>query len=621
MNVIDTGGLDEKGEMNNIIKNQVEKAVLLSDAVVFMIDGKAGLTSLDEHFAHWIRKRALSKSALATLPANHVRPKVILAINKTEGAKSNDFVLETMAEAYKLGFGEPILISAAHGDGMADLGLALLDVAKQRGCEVEGISKADRRKAAKVVRRRKEFLERLDKESSPVAAAPAELEELPASSAEETGAVIPAVEAEKELPEDLQYRNLPEDVRRALEANNFHEEKDRVIQVAIMGRPNVGKSTLLNALIGEERVITGPLPGLTRDAISVQWEAHGRTFRLIDTAGLTRIQPNHSKLSDVPIRKHDTVVQALQRKAAAVTVPLPGRDKVSIEENPSQFSEQIAELALLSSLQALRYAQVVFVVVDSAQGKFHKLDLQLIQKCYEEGRSVIVIANKADLLRELRVGLAEYEGQVAQHIQRSIHDFHHELPVIACSALTKHGVSRILERAIDTHEQYSKRVPTWVLNRWLKDTMVTIRPARVANKAVHCKYLIQTHIRPPTFLVFANVLHLPPQLETFILNNLQKDFQLQGVPIRLHTKKSKGRAVKVHLLKHGRQTKRGQGRGEAKGKLKKVKQKEGETSVDVRGRHFFRRRERRTKINLRRRRDSRLRKRSSRKIKPWMMKG
>jgi GTP-binding protein len=615
LNVIDTGGLDETGEMNQNIRKQVEKAVFQSDIILFLVDGRAGVTPVDEKFAQWIRKNLFSPSKSKGLDSStssieRKMPKVILALNKTEGARLSDAVIESIAESCRLGFGEPLMISATHGEGMADLGLAFFEEAKQRGLPHETeIGKADRRKAAKVMKRREERRkesERANKKSGKTKEKEKE-KEINSSSAlggEGVGAV-------GEEAMEITERISPE-VARVLADSNFKPVRDNAIQIAIMGRPNVGKSTLLNALIGEERVITGPLPGLTRDAISVEWQAHDRLFRLIDTAGLTRVRTNTDLLTEVPVRRHESMIKILESKSSQASIMLPGKNLVSIEENPSQFSEQISEMSLISSLQALKYAQVVLVVVESAQGQFQKIDLQLIKKCYEEGRSVIVIANKSDLLQEKsssssQRNLDEYEKQVSEHIKESIHSFQHDLPVIACSALTREGLSRILSQAIHVHDQYSKKLPTWVLNEWLKDVLVTLPTFRDGAKTIQCKYMLQSKTRPPTFLLFTNVLEIPIPLERFILNQLQKDFQFQGIPLRLEIKKSKGREVKKELLSHGKQRRRGAGQGEFKGKFKKIEVKDDETVVDRRGKVFYNKRLRRMKINVRRRRDTRLR--------------
>jgi GTP-binding protein len=609
LNVIDTGGLDETGEMNQNIRKQVEKAVFQSDIILFLVDGRAGVTPVDEKFAQWIRKnlfspsksKGLDSSSSSSFSIERKMPKVILALNKTEGARLSDAVIEAIAESCRLGFGEPLMISATHGEGMADLGLAFFEEAKQRGLPYETeIGKSDRRKAAKVMKRREEQrkeAERANKKGK--------------KKEKEINSVAGGEERAGEEAIEITERISPE-VARVLADSNFKPVRDNAIQIAIMGRPNVGKSTLLNALIGEERVITGPLPGLTRDAISVEWQAHDRLFRLIDTAGLTRVRTNTDLLTEVPVRRHESMIKILESKSSQASIMLPGKNLVSIEENPSQFSEQISEMSLISSLQALKYAQVVLVVVESAQGQFQKIDLQLIKKCYEEGRSVIVIANKSDLLHEKsssssQRNLDEYEKQVSEHIKESIHSFQHDLPVIACSALTREGLSRILSQAIHVHDQYSKKLPTWVLNEWLKDVLVTLPTFRDGAKTIQCKYMLQSKTRPPTFLLFTNVLEIPIPLERFILNQLQKDFQFQGIPLRLEIKKSKGREVKKELLSHGKQRRRGAGQGEFKGKFKKIEVKEDETVVDKRGKVFYNKRLRRMKINVRRRRDTRLR--------------
>lgn len=180
--------------------------------------------------------------------------------------------------------------------------------------------------------------------------------------------------------------------------------EERIIQLAIMGRPNVGKSTLLNAFIQEERSITGPMPGLTRDAVTAEWQHENRIFRLVDTAGLTRIRTNKQLLGIMQDKEKrlsvlsDKIGFVGTNEKVDTSVKLPGREFVNPELDPSQFSYQISEYALMSAMNALRYAQVVLLVVEGSQGTFSKLDLQLASKCLEEGRGLVIAANKGGIV-------------------------------------------------------------------------------------------------------------------------------------------------------------------------------------------------------------------------------
>lgn len=491
LSVIDTGGLDDRGAVSLHIQDQVEKALGEADVVLFLLDAKTGVTSLDQHFARWLRVRMGSGSA---------KKQVLVLANKTEGAHLSNHVLDTLADALRLGLGEPIPISAAHGEGMADLAVALLDMARAGGFD-DGDDESGGKKSSR------------DSTAPPIAL------------------------------------------------------EDRTIQLAIMGRPNVGKSTLVNAFIGQDRLITGPTPGLTRDAIHIAWAYQGRNFRLVDTAGLTRLRPDKTLLSAAEESRRAAVIDSAGPAGyvqPGKPVSLPGIDLMDPELDPSQFSFQVSELALISALNALRFAQVVLLVVDGAQGRFSAVDVQLARKCLEEGRGLVICGNKKDLMLGQGVSSNEYEKGIRRHCDEFFREFG-DVPVVTAAALTGNGTRRLLDTVLEVHDAWSKRVPTWVLNKWIKDVMVTAAPPRQGGRALKLKYMTQVKARPPTFALFCNVPALPGFFERFVRARLQSDFSLRGVPIRFEVRKTAGSAVQRPLLKQGKHTRRGVGHGEGRG--------------------------------------------------------
>lgn len=509
LTVLDTGGLDNRGAISTHIQDQVQKALFDADVVLFMIDAKAGVTSLDQHFARWLRTKMGQQKQEFEQQQNGIvsSKRVIVIANKAEGAHMNAQVIDTMSDALRLGLGEPVPISASHGDGMADLAVSLIDVARNLGC-ADGETDDHEKTASN----------RLD-------------------------------------GVDLEGKNVPI----ALE--------DKTIQLAVMGRPNVGKSTLINAFLGEERVITGSTPGLTRDAVHVQWEFKGRNFCLVDTAGLTRLRPDKSLMSAAEENKRQQISATIGPSSyiqPGKIVSLPGIDIMDPEADPSQFSYQVSELALMSALNALRFAQVVLIVVDGDQGKFSKVDMQLARKCLEEGRALVIAGNKKDLVLARGVSSNQYEEGIRRHTEEFLREFG-QVPVITCTALEGNGAKRLLETVVAVHDAWSKRVPTWVLNKWIKDVMVTAPPTRAGGKVLKLKYMTQIKARPPTFALFCNADEIPGFFERFLRSRIQKDFQLEGVPLRFEVRKTSGAEVNASLLKQGKHTRRGVGHGEGRG--------------------------------------------------------
>eukprot|EP01036_Dinobryon_divergens_P032141 gene32141-41673_t len=532
--VIDTGGLDDRGAVSSQVQTQVELAMNESDVVLFMLDSRVGVTALDLHFARWIRKTVHEKGD----PSNNNKREVVILANKAEGAHMSEQIMDTFAEASRLGFGEPLLISASHGDGLADLAQNLFQSATRLGKLLDDVKPKP-------------------KEDSP------ENDEVRVGKGKVSSA-IPVV--------------------------------DRTIQVAIMGRPNVGKSSLLNAFVGTERVITGPTAGLTRDSVQVQWEHKDRLFQLVDTAGLRRLRANPDLCKQGVLEdKFATKVNNLGTDVASESASLarreakegklPGRADYDPEQDPSQYSRQVAELALQSALNSLRFAQVVLLVVESPTGVLTPLELQLIHRCLLEGRGLVIAVNKLDLLidpsrfpgkkqkkiinsdseyqsedaagevmgevitdKSTVFEVKDFEAAVRGHCNDIVKEFG-SVPIVICSVKENYNVKRLLDVAIAVHDAWSKRMSTWILNGWLRDALITAAPARVGNKTLKVKYMTQVKSRPPTFTLFCNMAELPGFFERFLKSRLQRDFKLEGVPIRFTVKKTEGKETDTNLLK------------------------------------------------------------------------
>lgn len=526
LDIIDTGGIDDRGAVTADIKVQVSASLNVADVIFFMLDARAGVTAIDESIAKWVRK---SVGMLCNADPEKKIDIVVLA-NKTEGGILSDKILNSIDDALRFGLGNPVPISATHGDGLGELTQVLLEIVKKRGIFLEDVEKVEHK-------------------------ADISLEE-------------------------------------------------RVIQLAIMGRPNVGKSTMLNAFVGESRVITGPTAGLTRDAITVEWQFDDRKFRLVDTAGLNRVRTDQRLLQgEADKRKHAlfnsigiNVTGGRKFPKANISVPLPGTQTMHPEEDPSQFSTKISELALISALNALKYAQVVLLVVEGSQGKFSKVDLQLAQKCLAEGRGLVIAANKADIISKDGISAKQYEDGVRLHCENFMREFGH-VPVIACTATDGNsaGMDELLRTVVKTHDGWSRRISTWVLNRWLRDALVVNPPPRIGSRAITVKYITQVKSRPPAFTMFCNSSEVPRFFERFLRNKLQSDFKLEGIPVRISFRKTKGTATNKALLKLGKHTRRGVGRGEGRRSVTKEKR--------VRDAHMNRQK---NPQDTRRRRDSRL---------------
>lgn len=403
--LLDTAGWETAGgeALEARMRRFTERAIEGSDVVLFLIDARSGILPLDQSFANWLRKRSA---------------KVILVANKCEGRAGQ----QGLAEAHGLGLGEPIPVSAEHGEGLSDLHEAL-----------------------------GRHIEPMPEEADP----------------DEAEAVDPDLE---DVPEG------------------------RPLLLAIVGRPNVGKSTLLNRLVGEERVLTGPEAGITRDSIRVEWEWRGRPVRLVDTAGMRRRSRIDAKL-----------------EAASVA----------------------------DSLDTIRLADVVVVVLDAAD-MAEKQDLNIAGWVIEEGRALVIAVNKTDLLADDQSESSKQWRKLRDRLEMSFSQVK-DVAIVGFSALTGRGVERLLPKVFETYEIWNKRVTTPKLNRWLREMEVLHPPPLAPNgRRIRLRFMTQIKRRPPTFILSVSQ---PQELGNdylrFLTNRLRDDFDMPGVPIRLSMRKPK----------------------------------------------------------------------------------
>jgi GTP-binding protein len=381
------------------MRAQTEAALVGASAALFVVDGRAGLTEADRHFARWLRV--------------HAGVPVILVVNKAEGRAGEDARLE----AYELGLGEPVAISAEHGEGMADLFEALAPV-----------------------------LDPLQ---------PAEDEE------------------EEELDEETKQARA----------------EAAPLKLAIVGRPNAGKSTLVNRLLGEQRLVTGPEAGITRDSITIDWEWQGRPVQLIDTAGL---------------RKNARVVDKLEKLSAADT------------------------------RHSIDFAEVVVLLLDATLG-LEGQDLRIADAVLSEGRALVIALNKWDI--------AQDQSRLFNGVRAALDDGLSQVkgvPLLTVSGATGKGLDTLLKVAFETRSAWTRRVPTSALNRWFEAALERNPPPAPGGRRIKLRYITQARSRPPTFAVFGNRLEeLPDSYQRYLVNSLREDLGLDGLPIRLNFRSRK----------------------------------------------------------------------------------
>ncbi|WP_347140489.1 ribosome biogenesis GTPase Der [Paracoccus sp. SSK6] len=405
--VIDSAGLEmaDDDSLQGRMRRLTERAVDEADICLFVIDARVGVTAADEYFAEILRRRA-----------KHV----IVAANKAEGRAGESGAME----AWALGLGEPLRISAEHGEGMDDLYRALLPLADQIEAE----------------------------RPAPVAA-----------------------ETDVDLSD--------EDAETGEGAEDWRPSAARPLQLAVIGRPNAGKSTLINKIIGEDRLLTGPEAGITRDSISVSTTFMGTPMRIFDTAGM--------------------------RKRAKVI-------------------DKVEKLSVADGLRAVRFAEVVVVLLDVAI-PFEQQDLRIADFAETEGRAVVVAANKWDLeddkpqkLNELRANFEKLLPQLKG------------APLVTVSARTGKGLDRLHAAILKAHEVWNRRVSTARLNRWLEAMTESHPPPAPGGRRIRLRYMTQVKTRPPAFIVKAtHTDKLPESYQRYLVNGLRQDFDMPGTPIRL----------------------------------------------------------------------------------------
>ena len=381
--VIDTAGFEDEdpASLPGRMRKQTEAAVREADVALFLIDAREGVTPLDEEIARWLRAEDTP---------------VIVAANKAEGRQGEQGRLD----AFRLGFGEPLAISAEHGEGVVDLFESLRPFVEREEAEADG---------------------------------------------EEPG--------------------------------------EGPLKLAIVGRPNAGKSTLVNRMLGEERMITGPEAGITRDSISLEWEWQGRPVRLVDTAGL--------------------------RKRAKV-------------------DDKLEWLSTQDTRRSIDYAEVVVLLLDATRG-LESQDLRIADQVVEEGRALLIALNKWDV--------AENASALFNGVKAALEEGLSQLkgvPVLTVSAATGKGIDQLLGAAFELRDAWSRRVTTGELNRWFERAIEANPPPAPGGKRIKLRYITQVKSRPPSFVVFGTrVDQLPESYRRYLLNSMRRDLKLGAIPLRM----------------------------------------------------------------------------------------
>jgi GTP-binding protein len=399
--IIDTAGLEESApeSLAGRMRAQTEAAIADADAVFFLIDARAGILPDDRAFANLLRRSG--------------KPAILVA-NKAEGRGG----LARSYEAFELGLGDPVPISAEHAEGLADLYDALRAAVPEK-----------------------------------TAPPPADDEEDAAEPAPDAGP------AQK------------------------HVQDLRPIRIAVVGRPNAGKSTLINRLLGEERLVTGPEAGITRDAIAVPLTWQGRLFEVYDTAGLRR------------------------------------RSKVE---------GKLEKLSVADTLEAIRFAEVVVLLIDASIA-FEEQDLRIADLVEREGRALVLGVNKWDL-HEAAPGAIRKLHEQADRLLTQVKG----VPVVAVSGLAGTGLDHLMKAVTDIHALWNKRVPTSALNRWFDDVQAAHPPPAVSGRRLKLNYITQAKTRPPSFVLFCTRADaVPESYKRYLVNELRESFDMPGVPIRL----------------------------------------------------------------------------------------
>ena len=396
--IVDTAGLEDAvdGTLQARMTAQTHEAIREADVTMMVVDGRAGITPMDRHFASLVRKSG--------------KP-VILVVNKAESGKARSAI----AEAHALGLGEPVAISAEHGEGLVDL----------------------------------------------------------------YDALAPFEKGAEDGDQGLGDNELTPDLRPLTPETPLH--------IAIVGRPNVGKSTLINKIIGQDRLLTGPEAGITRDSISIDFEFEGRQIKLADTAGM---------------RKKANVISKLEK------------------------------LSVADSLHAIQYAHVVILVIDAEQ-PLEKQENIIGSLVEQEGRAMVLAVNKWDAVSDKPAYLKAIEERLKMVMPQV-----KGIPVIPISGMTGFNIRKLLKECFRIYHVWNKDFGTGELNRWLKAALEEHTPPMVKSRRIKIRYMTQKSARPPTFILFSNTSDIPDSYIRYLVNSMRETFRLPGVPIRIKIRKN-----------------------------------------------------------------------------------
>ena len=414
--LIDTAGLEKAkaGTLEDRMRLQTEAAVQQADITLLVIDGRAGLLPDDLYFAQQIRRSGTS---------------VVLLANKCEGRTG----IETLAEAWQLGLGPAVPVSAAHGDGLSDLYDALLDQARQMGLEAALFG-----------------------------------------------------EDQPNLSDDEDVQNPVADPDDGQDMW-IDEAAYETIRIAVVGRPNMGKSTLVIALIGEKRLLTGPEAGITRDAITLPFVWREQNYQLVDTAGI--------------------------RRQARVT-------------------DKVERLMVGDAQRAIQFARVCILMLDARQPP-HRQDMVIARQITDEGRALVIAANMWDDVADKQSAMQLINDRLETSLAQV-----RGVPVVPVSGLYGRGLDRLMQTVDDVHRLWNTRISTSRLNRWLEPMLEAHPPPMSQGRRLRIRYITQVRTRPPTFALFASrPVDLPESYLRYLIGGLRADFNLSGIPVRMLLRK------------------------------------------------------------------------------------
>lgn len=437
--LIDTAGFEDvnDGSLEARMRAQTEIAIREAEIALFLIDGRAGVTAMDERFAQVLRQ--------ADMP-------IVLAVNKAEGRAGD----QGLVEAWSLGLGEPVGLSGAHGEGMAELYSAIRYAIGEEAFEAAfETDDADRDAVF----------------NHGIIDALADLD----------------IDDPKLSDADLEQTLMDAGVDEAQETQEIEAAKvvasAKPIRLAIIGRPNAGKSTLINQLLGEDRMLTGPEAGITRDSVTLSWDWQGREVQLVDTAGLRR---------------------------------------------KSRVQERLEKMSTGETVRSLKYADVVALIMDP-EDAFEKQDMQIADLALREGRSVVFVVSKWDKVKHHGMAMKELENRLKTYLPQA-----KGAKLVYLSGLTGKRVDQFMPAVIKTYDDWCARVKTGDLNRWLRYVIERNPPPSVNGKRIKPRYMAQIKARPPTFVLMASRgEQTPEQYRRYLVNALREAFEMPGIPIRL----------------------------------------------------------------------------------------